>query len=107
MWVKLLSLNPYSTGIWSATGGLFDYNDINKIVLILILLEYGLRHFVKLEQNGSVSKVLILILLEYGLRLLGEGDDSITLDRGLNPYSTGIWSATQAKILLLVKIKMS
>ena len=40
--------------------------------------------------------VLILILLEYGLRQ----DDDLVIDsfnESLNPYSTGIWSATPCK----------
>ena len=36
-------LNPYSTGIWSATD-LEAHKNIVTHVLILILLEYGLRH---------------------------------------------------------------
>ena len=61
-------LNPYSTGIWSATGQRSSERRLGKIVLILILLEYGLRP-------------LIINLLK-----------RITMC--LNPYSTGIWSAT-------------
>ena len=37
-----MSLNPYSIGIWSATR-LTDINGTPLHVLILILLEYGLR----------------------------------------------------------------
>ena len=40
------------------------------IVLILILLEYGLRHMGALGKQVSNYPVLILILLEYGLRPL-------------------------------------
>ena len=65
------------------------------VVLILILLEYGLRHnsFFLLV---LFFLVLILILLEYGLR---QSDIGI-FDRWLgclNPYSIGIWSATYYK----------
>ena len=61
------SLNPYSTGIWSAT---FYGNkqDLENHVLILILLEYGLQHSRK-KPLQNISGVLILILLEYGLQL--------------------------------------
>ena len=63
----MVSLNPYSIGIWSATGNEHLLGTTNKPVLILILLEYGLR-----RQNEDSAKfaayVLILILLEYGLR---------------------------------------
>ena len=84
-------LNPYSIGIWSATlcqcsddiamyrvlililleYGLrqadFKFGDIQVNVLILILLEYGLRHK-NLFYIATEVLVLILILLEYGLR---------------------------------------
>ena len=61
-------------------------------VLILILLEYGLQ-----PKTGKLfftfGTVLILILLEYGLQQCFrrlQTKESIRL----NPYSTGIWSAT-------------
>ena len=38
-----LGLNPYSIGIWSATL-VFHMAQVHTLVLILILLEYGLRH---------------------------------------------------------------
>ena len=61
-------------------------------VLILILLEYGLR---QVEKNASIAyqDVLILILLEYGLRR-GKICVLHSVGGGLNPYSIGIWSAT-------------
>ena len=64
-------------------------------VLILILLEYGLR---QLEFNLKVETpfVLILILLEYGLRQ-GQGGAPVLASFCLNPYSIGIWSATVIK----------
>ena len=40
-----------------------------------------------------MNKVLILILLEYGLRPV-EWCDLVDDNDRLNPYSTGIWSAT-------------
>ena len=93
MWVKLLSLNPYSTGIWSATGGLFDYNDINKIVLILILLEYGLR-----QALYEVVEPSYFRLNPYSTGIWSATKNKNYIDfkisSGLNPYSTGIWSAT-------------
>ncbi len=36
-------LNPYSTGIWSATPKP-EKDEQKEVVLILILLEYGLQH---------------------------------------------------------------
>ena len=59
-------LNPYSIGIWSATG-LKRINRLGYYVLILILLEYGLR-LNSIGLRAIVIPVLILILLEYGLR---------------------------------------
>ena len=49
-----LCLNPYSIGIWSATppSAWWEYNE--ALVLILILLEYGLRH------EEVVSKLALL-----------------------------------------------
>ena len=63
-----------------------------RSVLILILLEYGLRPTYE-EAITKLDTVLILILLEYGLRL----NETLTVEQfkaGLNPYSIGIWSAT-------------
>ena len=60
-------LNPYSIGIWSAT--LKQYEELKKQgVLILILLEYGLRQTRAFSRWSFRRSVLILILLEYGLR---------------------------------------
>ena len=41
--------------------------ELKKQVLILILLEYGLREEIEAEETNTIN-VLILILLEYGLR---------------------------------------
>ena len=86
-WVLILILLEY---------GLRQYQHLNKKmnkeVLILILLEYGLRPSANVRKI-TVALVLILILLEYGLRL----SSVIAIAQKmqcLNPYSTGIWSAT-------------
>ena len=61
-------------------------------VLILILLEYGLRRPHWCPSKGQ-KPVLILILLEYGLRHIVT--HCYCTDKAcLNPYSIGIWSAT-------------
>ena len=60
-------LNPYSTGIWSATQPFYS-TILADYVLILILLEYGLRQTPTLQNQQKYLS--------------------------LNPYSTGIWSAT-------------
>ncbi len=44
--VLLWGLNPYSIGIWSATLNK-EFTTIDFAVLILILLEYGLRPCIK------------------------------------------------------------
>ena len=61
------SLNPYSIGIWSATVRLNEDKGKYTAVLILILLEYGLRPRLTARYTEELA-VLILILLEYGLR---------------------------------------
>ena len=61
-------LNPCFNGIWSAsrlTSGLHD-EDLRE-VLILVLMEYGLRAYDDRKQDG-LNDVLILVLMEYGLR---------------------------------------
>ena len=65
----------------------------SECVLILILLEYGLQHH---EEGVWIEDcvVLILILLEYGLQQKAVLDGR-RLRPCLNPYSTGIWSATK------------
>ena len=99
-------------------------------VLILILLEYGLRRDTfyrvprltprlnpysigiwsatdELEFNIKLSaSVLILILLEYGLR---QHNHSLLLHRQscLNPYSIGIWSATHLECNKIEYTKVS
>ena len=60
-------LNPYSIGIWSATNCKQVAFNRAWVVLILILLEYGLRQQDAVS-SATVVAVLILILLEYGLR---------------------------------------
>ena len=61
-------LNPYSIGIWSATMSANNLIFKDTLVLILILLEYGLRQF---KGNAAPKNMPCL-----------------------NPYSIGIWSAT-------------
>ena len=62
-------LNPYSIGIWSATDSSESHDLTCQGVLILILLEYGLRQMKVSRIEVKKNPVLILILLEYGLRL--------------------------------------
>ena len=107
-------LNPCCSGIWSETGTLDDFQ-YAEVVLILVVVEYGLR------QTGTVRNrmrslnpccsgiwsetcminsmwselclVLILVVVEYGLRL---GQTKNIILKCLNPCCSGIWSETSA-----------
>ena len=88
------SLNPYSTGIWSATHlkqGRIKWCAISLNPYFTGIWSATLDNGKAYDQDG---KVLILILLEYGLRLSNDLYKA-GLENGLNPYSTGIWSATR------------
>ena len=61
-------------------------------VLILVLMEYGLRQFNVVSGNRA-EEVLILVLMEYGLRLVTELKN-FSERLCLNPCFNGIWSAT-------------
>ena len=87
--VLILILLEYGLRQW-----VYVHNDTPRSVLILILLEYGLRRLVRVRNRFLLFIVLILILLEYGLRLLHYGEHQVH-SIGLNPYSIGIWSATR------------
>ena len=85
------SLNACSNGIWSLTRLLWRQPGL-RIVLILVLMEYGLWLSL-IRVDRLFSGVLILVLMEYGLWRFGEerppqGSES------LNPCSNGIWSLT-------------
>ncbi len=68
-------------------------------VLILILLEYGLRPSL-IKVSHLKQNVLILILLEYGLRHVPVKAGDLWRMR-LNPYSIGIWSATNSVCFMM------
>ena len=53
----------------------------------------------EIVHNPSYEQVLILILLEYGLRQVRK-KFKLKVVVGLNPYSTGIWSATWQTVRL-------
>ena len=61
-------LNPCFNGIWSATAEELFGKAIKSGVLILVLMEYGLRPYVDLDETLYYLSVLILVLMEYGLR---------------------------------------
>ena len=109
-------LNPCFNGIWSATFKDNTLQESDRQVLILVLMEYGLRpgHFRIIAQEGYVlilvlmeyglrpkkfktvtgnRAVLILVLMEYGLR--HKANNLISQTLSLNPCFNGIWSATR------------
>ena len=47
------------------------YKDLSLPVLILVLMEYGLRVLSPIGSNKEGCAVLILVLMEYGLRGVG------------------------------------
>ena len=59
-------------------------------VLILVVMEYGLR--LELSLWECQKAVLILVVMEYGLRLALLY--CVLVKRGLNPCCNGIWSQT-------------
>ena len=69
----LKGLNPCCSGIWSETKNAII--DIAQIVLILVVVEYGLRQVKKYIMSAFLT-VLILVVVEYGLRLIYENDKS-------------------------------
>ena len=65
--ISLPCLNPCFNGIWSATFSFTQIITRAQHVLILVLMEYGLRHKVN-QVHFLFNRVLILVLMEYGLR---------------------------------------
>ena len=61
------------------------------IVLILVLMEYGLRGKTRKNHCQVPKRVLILVLMEYGLRAFEIHKDTCSCSR-LNPCFNGIWS---------------
>ena len=62
------SLNPCFNGIWSARAPTRLWMPQVRKVLILVLMEYGLRVPSPTIFKDEVLPVLILVLMEYGLR---------------------------------------
>ena len=86
----LKSLNPCSCGGWSQRNRAMCPGNLTTNVLILVLVEDGLR-VVEIRVKYSDEYVLILVLVEDGLR-----EDWGFLDKDaeycLNPCSCGGWS---------------
>ena len=60
-------LNPCCNGIWSQTIK-YSPKELDEAVLILVVMEYGLRLVERPLSAGNRPKVLILVVMEYGLR---------------------------------------
>ena len=65
--------------------------DMICTVLILVVMEYGLRRSVLLSIKKA--RVLILVVMEYGLRRHRQAVGRAARG-GLNPCCNGIWSQT-------------
>ena len=87
------SLNPYSCGRWSQSGKKAMFTESEKDVLILILVEDGLREYHK-HQDGTQKYVLILVVVEDGLREYHKHQDGtqkyvlilVVVEDGLREY---------------------
>ena len=71
-----------------------------SLVLILVLMEYGLREKRKCTSRAKERDVLILVLMEYGLRAI-RMVSVISAQPRLNPCFNGIWSASHSRSLHL------
>ena len=67
-WWRILGLNPCFNGRWSASLTFSCDNFINGFVLILVLMEDGLREGQSCWLCQQRCYVLILVLMEDGLR---------------------------------------
>ena len=67
------------------------------VVLILVVMEDGLREGWQALQKVPTLSVLILVVMEDGLRDSAEQGLSSTVTKGLNPCCYGRWSQSQAK----------
>ena len=94
------SLNPYSCGRWSQSGKKAMFTESEKDVLILFLVEDGLREYHK-HQDGTQKYVLILVVVEDGLRGYQIGGHN-PLERCLNPCCCGRWSQRFITLNLLI-----
>ena len=85
-----LSLNPCCYGRWSQSPAEPEVLEKFREVLILVVMEDGLREFWLLHEEGQ-GGVLILVVMEDGLRVL------VLLNKwmlflSLNPCCYGRWS---------------
>ena len=74
------------------------FNETLTVVLILVLVEDGLRALSK--RNGEPHHVLILVLVEDGLREMLKDVVEIRVRYCLNPCSCGRWSQRFASIAI-------
>ena len=66
---RFLSLNPCFSGRWSARFEIYSFQQRNIKVLILVLVEDGLREEYERRETRRFRKVLILVLVEDCLRV--------------------------------------
>ncbi len=75
---------------------LFPKRKVQKEVLILVVMEYGLRQPYRLPEGTTT--VLILVVMEYGLRPARTWQP-LSTKSGLNPCCNGIWSQTGTLVI--------
>ena len=63
-----LGLNPCSCGGWSQSSAEPAAETASEEVLILVLVEDGLRDLRGIYRSSKITEVLILVLVEDGLR---------------------------------------
>ena len=79
-------------------GSVVKVEFVKETVLILILLEYGLRH-----KYGEISGIDMDCLNPYSIGIWSATNTNTAntnTANGLNPYSIGIWSATMSFLTL-------
>ena len=77
-------------------------DDNGRPVLILVLMEYGPRVGPHSAGKLLLKGVLILVLMEYGPREIKKSDLLSRSWRGLNPCFNGIWSARVKSVKICI-----
>ena len=93
----IFRLNPCSCGRWSQRYNIMKQDSLNSIVLILVLVEDGLRVII-LNYARTSKSVLILVLVEDGLRGLWQSLENssipvlilVLVEDGLREYAKNI-----------------
>ena len=93
---QLTSLNPCCNGIWSQTKRIFCWRrkpSLNPCC-------NGIWSQTDVIDDEENLKVLILVVMEYGLR---QEEYSYRLVSSLNPCCNGIWSQTFKRLSLVIE----